>query len=65
MVNNQIRDRPQKRVKIERRQRRAEEERPPQVEALPATDDFRSMLREVMAADPLPMVAQYLIVLPQ
>ena len=37
----------------ENRKRGLDEERPQQVEVVPAVDDIRSIIREVMAANPL------------
>ena len=37
----------------EKRKRGLDEERPQQVEVVPAVDDIRSIIREVMAANPL------------
>ena len=37
----------------ENRKRGLDEERPQQVEVVPAVDDVRSIIREVMAANPL------------
>ena len=45
-----------------KRKRSLEEERPQQVEVVPAVDDIRSIIREVMAANPLvvtPVIAPH------
>ena len=54
-----MRNAPLKKQKIVNRKRRVEEERPQQVEVVPAVDDIRSIIREVMAANPVvtPVIA--------